>query len=87
MVPLVYDGTASSTWAMPHAGVASGTAIVSEAIETVTPYSYQPELPHSPEIGPVDAFTGAALAVTTVAVVAYDHRPTFRFWRSLDDPA
>ena len=65
---------------------ASGTAIVAPVTEAEAQLGYSPELPHSPDIGPVDAFTGTALAVTTVAIGVCKFRDTFQFSRTVNDP-
>jgi hypothetical protein len=63
----------------------SGTAIIGPVTEAQAQFGYSPELPHSPDLGPVDAFSGSALALTTVAIGICKYRDTFWYSRSLDD--
>lgn len=65
---------------------ASGTAIVAPVTEAEAQLGSSPELPHSPDLGPVDVFSGTFLAATTAAIYVCKYRDTFRFSRTLNDP-
>jgi hypothetical protein len=61
----VYGGGSIGWSSGPYASQA-GTIV--QAVETVPPSPFPAEHPHDPQSGPLDAFTGSALALGTAAV-------------------